>query len=37
MGEFDTIMLVAAILWSILIAYVVYLDSKVRKLEKRIK
>jgi hypothetical protein len=37
MNEFTSIMAVAAILWTLLIVYVGYLDSKVRALEDRIK
>ncbi len=37
MSQFGNIMLVATILWTILIAYVVYLDLKLRKLEKRLE
>lgn len=37
MSEFKSIMAVAAILWTLLILYVGYLDSKVRSLEERLK
>jgi len=37
MKEFNSIMAVAAILWTLLILYTGYLDSKVRALEKQIK
>lgn len=37
MSEFRSIMAVAAILWTLLILYVGYLDSKVRSLEERLK
>ncbi len=37
MKEFQSIMAVAAILWTLLIIYVGYLDSRVRGLEKRLK
>ncbi len=37
MTEFGSILAVAAILWTVLILYAVYIDFKVRDLEKRIK
>jgi membrane protein DedA with SNARE-associated domain len=37
MKEFTSIMAVAAILWTLLIIYVGYLDSKVRALENKLK
>jgi len=37
MTEFGSILAVAVILWTVLILYAVYVDSKVRDLEKRIK
>ncbi len=37
MSEFRSIMAVAAILWTLLILYVAYLDSKVRALSTRMK
>ncbi|MFQ6135852.1 MAG: hypothetical protein ACE5PM_01575 [Candidatus Hydrothermarchaeales archaeon] len=36
MTEFRSILAVAVILWSVLILYAAYLDSKVRDLKKRI-
>lgn len=36
MSEFRSILAVAAILWTLLILYVGYLDSKVRGLEKKL-
>ncbi len=36
MTEFGSILAVAVILWTALILYTVYMDSKVRDLEKRI-
>lgn len=37
MKEFNSILAVAAILWTLLILYVVYLDSKVRGIERKIR
>lgn len=37
MSEFRSIMAVAAILWTLLILYVGYLDQKVRSLEERLE
>ncbi len=37
MKEFKSIMAVATILWTLLIIYVGYLDSKVRALEDKLK
>ena len=37
MTECGSILAVAVILWTVLILYAVYIDSKVRDLEKRIK
>lgn len=36
MSEFRSIMAVAAILWTLLILYIGYLDSKVRALEDKL-
>lgn len=35
MNQFTSIMAVAAILWTILILYIAYLDSKVRDIETK--
>jgi CcmD family protein len=37
MKEFTSIMAVAAILWTLLILYVLYLDSKVRSIAERLE
>lgn len=37
MTEFGSILAVAVILWTVLILYAVYIDSKVRDLEKKIE
>lgn len=37
MTEYGSILAVAVILWTVLIAYSLYVDSKVRDLEKKIK
>jgi hypothetical protein len=37
MSEFRSIMAVAAILWTLLILYVGYLDSKVRAIEEKMQ
>ncbi len=36
MQEFGTIFVVAAILWTTFIAYAIYLDLKLRKLEEKL-
>jgi len=37
MREFKSIMAVAAILWTLVIVYLGYLDTKVRAMEERLK
>ncbi len=37
MNEFTSIMAVAAILWTLVILYVLYLDSKVRAIAERLE